>query len=452
MQSNEQLIKDAKEKLGKSFDALFSNQIVESGLLLHDAMMVSENVDDDELTISCMNVLGRLYIISGHEQKAIESFLDAISYALSHHYYKVLPQFYNAVGTQYHIAGNDANAVKYFLEAEGALNYDECKKHSQYHIWSALTYINLATAYCLQKDCERAAYYLEKVKPFFEYKDVSAFRFEYFVTEAMICWQMGDKGRVYENIDKLIAELEQITAPDLDYIQGIYEICELLLEMKEYERFEKVVSYFADFVNQLDSMYYQIKLSDVWSKWHLATQSFSDHRIVIKDYEDFNKRHFFHGNDTGSSYIDKKSALYKTLVKTMSTVEELNINMGIGYIAIEGSEEWKKELEQEKGEVLLRETEKIFDDVIGNKGKILKNDENKYIAIFMSVEKDILENVALEIRNRIVAGGQNYPAVSQGYVLFNEVSGRHMDDVIVQAQKANRKAKEAEGNYFVSVL
>lgn len=456
MQSNEQLVKDAKEYLRKSFDALFSTQIVESGLLLHDAMMISDKVEDEELKISCLNVLGRLYAISGHEQKAIDYFLSAISYALSHHRYESLPQFYNAVGTQYHISGNDAQAVKYFLEAEGALNYEDCKNHSQYYIWTALTYMNLSLVYSMLKDCERAGYYLEKVKPFFEFKEVNAFRFEYLVTEALYCWRAGRVDQVCENVDKLIEELDEVTNPDLDYIQGIYEICVLLLDMKEYDRIRPVVGFLADHVNLLDSMYYQIKLSEIWVECCRAAGLLTDAKLIAKEYDAFNKRHFYHGNETGSSYIDKKTPLYKTFAKTMSTVEELNINMGIGYISIDDLDicidELGKEKGEEKKEEVLEKTERLINSVVGNRGRVFRNKDNEFIAIFLSVEKNVLEGMAAKISSRIKTDDFKYPKIDQGYVLLKEVSEMHMDDVVILAQKANKKAKEAEGRYFVSVL
>lgn len=436
----------AREYIEAGYDALAENRILEAWVLVYNALKLAEQSGNMKMYVAYLSSLGVVYALSGHEHMAIDCYQKGIQLSLSNHFYGILTHFYNNLGTQYQESERHQIAVKYFLEAEGALNYEECKNNERYSEWAILTYINLGKSYTEIGNYELAEYYLKKAVPFFKCKEGRRLYFEYMVTEAQLYWRLGKKKEVALNLEQILEDVKQFTNGTSNYVQGIVAVCDLLGEMREFDKWKRMIEFFAEFVKGMNSAYYQMLLAERWMAYYKALNDTGNYKSAYEAYMTL--------SEVKKQECDRFDKLFKSGGRNqledmadniLETCVELNIPLCIGYYDMKGYKTYLQSYGQECSDEVLKMIFDIIGAAVKGKGKVYHVNTDEFLAFIPAVDKEYIELISDKIEDEIRNTNKNIE-LAQGYIKLVPTEQQKFTELVELAQLAMYRARDEHGS------
>ncbi len=193
------------------------------------------------------NLLARAYnmmaitsINRGQAPVAVDYYLTALKYANEHGAKAIISSIHINLGYLYMQNGVYAEAKTHLEEAHKLYCGLADKKP---HIGKlTMIYTNLVTCYMLTHDMEKASYYMGRLerecRPYFTHMD------QVYVgcMEARFYHIKGDFAKRDETIRMIIHGFKEGRIPLLDLFDDLYSLCELALEIKDYDVFLQIIN------------------------------------------------------------------------------------------------------------------------------------------------------------------------------------------------------------------
>lgn len=185
------------------------------------------------------NILAIASIYRGQAPMAVDYYLTALKCAKEHGERMIAASIHINLGYLYMQNAMYTEAETYLEEAHKLYCRMEDKKPHMAKL--TMIYTNLVNCYMLAHEMEKAAYYLERLerecRPYFDLMDqvyVGCMETRYYHIK-------GDFPRRDELMRSIMKNFREGQMPLLDLFDDLYSLCELALEIKEYDVFLQIV-------------------------------------------------------------------------------------------------------------------------------------------------------------------------------------------------------------------
>lgn len=246
------------------------------------AMPYLKKCKEYEAYIRSYNIQGISYSELGNETLALESYLDGMENVREYHVPDLQVIFYNNIGSRFQEAGNHKEAIFYLDKARKYFSIGKRKERFPYRV-IMIVYMNLGNSYICTREYEKGEEALmETIRIAQENKD-DTYRFSLLCLEATLYWRTKRESSAYEHLDELVDMVESGQSIS-DYCQNITEFVELLADMKEYERMQKVIGFFEVYAKRQDSVYLLIMAVEFWLFYYNLTGDEAQYQKYALEY------------------------------------------------------------------------------------------------------------------------------------------------------------------------
>lgn len=93
------------------------------------------------------------------------------------------------------------------------------------------------------------------------------YRYSYLTLKSRLYWNIGEKEYVYEHLEELIkGGIDDSNAAD--YIEDVSDLCGLLKDMQEFDKWKRVILAFEQHAKKQNSIYYEMILNEMWLDYY----------------------------------------------------------------------------------------------------------------------------------------------------------------------------------------
>lgn len=267
MYSESETEKLAAEYMEKGRTAFFSKELNKAAALTQNAIDIYRTEKNYEQYAYAQNMMGVIYISLGNESAAMDCYLEVLECSKRHGVTSVLALAYNNIGSRYQELQQHGKAIDYFEKSADELEKVTDTENENFQIRYLITHMNLMKSYGeldrLDDACEELVK-LEKCS-----KDVmdGMYYYSYLTLKSRLYWSIGRKEYVYEHLDELIkGGIDDSNAAD--YIEDMSDLCALLKDMREFDKWKKVILVFEQYVKKQHSVYYEMLLTEMWLEYY----------------------------------------------------------------------------------------------------------------------------------------------------------------------------------------
>ena len=134
------------------------------------------------------------------------------------------------------------------------------------------------------------------------------YRYSYLTLKSRLYWCIGKKEYVYENLDKLIkGGIDDSNAAD--YIEDMSDLCGLLKDMREFDKWKKVILAFEQHAKKQHSIYYEMILTEMWLEYYKELGDNEQYVKLCMHYVDVAQQQKKADNEERARAIDLKIEL-----------------------------------------------------------------------------------------------------------------------------------------------
>ena len=281
--SREKLEELAHEYAKEGRAALAERKLDEAALSIQQAINHFKEADNLEMYARCLNMLGVIYGALGNETMAVDYYLEGLACSIQNNFSHITLLFYNNIGSRYMELNEYERAIGYFLRAEKELESKQVQKEETYTTWKLVTYLNLLMSYTALKDFKQAECYLEKALPYAELEENSEYIFGFMISRYWLYWQQGKEELVRDHLDEIL-EGALNDKSSSDYVENMLAVCRLLREMKEYDKWKRIIKAFEIYTLHHDSIYYHLVLTEMWMDYYKTIDDMSRYIHLCVDH------------------------------------------------------------------------------------------------------------------------------------------------------------------------
>lgn len=267
------------------------------------------------------NMMAITSINRGQAPVAVDYYLIALKCAKEHGAQSVISSIHINLGYLYMQNGVYAEAKTYLKEAHKLYCGLADKK---LHIGKLIMiYTNLVTCYLLTRDMEKASYYMERLerecRPYFTHMD------QVYVgcMEARFYHTKGDFAKRDETIRMIIHDFKEGRLPLLDLFDDLYSLCELALEIKEYDVFLQVINELEPVVSRTGLLNLDRKVQELMISYYVAAGEEQEYHRATARYFKLSQRMDTESRKMIANMIQVRISLEKAR-ESKQRVEEMN--------------------------------------------------------------------------------------------------------------------------------
>lgn len=304
---------------------------------------------------------GEAHYILNEIKEMLQSMAQAVTYLTETEQWNLLSRAYNMMAIASINRGQAPVAVDYYLTAlkcakEHGANavissihinlgylcmqngvYDEARTHfnEAYKLYCGLEnkhphigkltmiYTNLVSCYMLTGDMERASYYMERLerecRPHFTHMD------QVYVgcMEARFYHLNGDYARRDETIREIMSGFKEGRMPILDLFNDLYSLCELALEVKEYDVFLQLIHELEPVVSHTGLLNLDRKVQELKISYYAICANEQEYLRATARYFKLSQRMDTESKSMIANMIQVRTALERAR-ESKRKVEEMN--------------------------------------------------------------------------------------------------------------------------------
>nr|MCR4685116.1 tetratricopeptide repeat protein [Lachnospiraceae bacterium] len=233
---------------------------------LQKAAILFDIDNDHENYCETMNVLGVALAANGNDTEALDHYLEGLDCAVQHHIRLSSITILNNIGSKYQELGFDERALEYLLKAAEIIENVPVHTDPRLPLWKLVIDMNIANAYRMLSQYEKARTYLDRAKCEDVWKDeesVRVFYLSYQVSLASLLWDLGEKEKAAEMVPELV-ELAMKDRNVSNYQQDIMDLLALLERMGDRSHWEVVLQSFEQYASRHDSPDVKIASLEAW--------------------------------------------------------------------------------------------------------------------------------------------------------------------------------------------
>ncbi|SFQ13868.1 diguanylate cyclase (GGDEF) domain-containing protein [Lachnospiraceae bacterium XBB1006] len=448
--------RDEGEKLFKE------GHMAEAVVLYRKAIQVYEQIDEPTEHVDAQVRLGVLYALSGEQDNAIESYLQALETAVKVEYHYAQARIYNNIGNDLMEIGEFRQARDMFLRGMEFTKYEDCKKNPNYYRITLILSMNLACTHTSLKQLEEADKYIAQAWKISNQAKVDR-SFAIMVYEILLRAEQGNREFYFEHIDDVLQTLED-DPTDQDFQQHTELLCELFEDMGEYDRWERLLTAFEKFAELQDQLYFYMISVKLWTQYYRATGDHVNAMHMASEYFRYAEAYQEEENKKRareiSGKLDLKIAAMKqqeaSLVrhmdlltgvgdqqkldgdyqKLLAEVELSHGNIGIGIVDIDRFREVNEQKGYLEGDKVLKTVASILQDCMSEYGLVYRLGGDKFTLLLAECTEEGLTALAEDIRDKLPQ------SVCQGFSYMTPKNGQTMEKHMEYAHRSLKLAKK----------
>lgn len=474
----------ARSYASEGLDAFYDRKMNKAALSIQAALNLFKETGNGEEYVKNLNLLGVIYAAMGNEAMAVDFYLEGLEYALTHKLHHMALLFYNNIGSSYITLNEHEKAITYFKKSEVELEYEDVKKYERYECWYLITKLNLMLSYSALEQFEKAEAYLKETERYAESEKNIEYHFSFMVTKCQLYWRIGKKNEVYEIIDELVEEaLHDGSASD--YETDMQEMCKLLKEMGEYEKWKRIIQSFENYAKEQGTVFVQLTLTEMWMDYyktiddrekyiHLCVNHAEliqkqkeitdkeraaaiDIKIELQEKEAARRRAEQKSNTDSLTDLGNRYMLKDDIRSMTKKCMELNLPIAIGILDVDCFKEHNDTYGHLQGDDSLRRIAEILKDVANDVGQVYRFGGDEFVVLIQNATESGVEEIAAAIKARISElnienkNSRVMPelTISQGYSIYIPKGECVIESLLEEADKALYQAKKNGKNGYV---
>ncbi|MCR5468347.1 MAG: GGDEF domain-containing protein [Lachnospiraceae bacterium] len=482
MKKDTEVLEFAKECIAESKQLFYENKITESEKVAARARDIALEQDAPQIYAQAMNMLYILYGAMDDYTRAIDCFIKNEEVCLKHGFHTELSILYINIGSRFKSFDDSKTASLYFEKALAERKKVDKKNDSvvssQFELVMSM---NLGELYAEAGQMDKAEEQLNiarsEVKKFTEHRIL--FGFESF--EMLQLYKLGHLDEVKSGIDHLVESAIK-SGFSADYIECIHDVCTLLKNMKEYDKWKKVLDRLRDFATREHfSMHIEMheQLMDYYKtigeekKYMEECIKYTQHMIEKKKIDN---RHSAENMrlmlESYEAEKDRKKATENLHVDTLTGVgtrikmledsvgyikesAEKGTAITVGLLDVDYFKSCNDTYGHIRGDECLKSIASVLQNSVAGNGFVYRFGGDEFL-VFMPGLSDVnkLEKIAQTIQDRVEAldiANENSPVakhvtISQGYTMGVADKNDNITTLIDLADKVLYKAKDCGRN------
>ncbi len=466
--------------------AFFDNKLNEAALLVLNSINLFKEIHNYEKLVLSLNLMGVINGAIGNEATAIDYFLEGLSYAIDYHFYNYTCLFYNNIGSRYQQLHRHEQAIEYFLKAETAL--EATNNGSEKHeLWSMVTFLNLATSYGELECFELSEKYLNKAAVYMKGDIAESHKYTFLIIQCRLYWCTGKKDFVYEHLDELMESGEQDKNTS-DYIQDMLSLCDLLMKMKEYDKWKDLIFCVRKYAERQNSVYFSMVVTEMWmlycktvgraDRYQEACMDYAelcqrqkeitdkekaaaiDIKIELREKENDRKLAEEKANNDSLTGLGNRYLMEADIQDAVKAAATKNFKLAIGILDIDCFKQLNDTYGHIQGDKCLKTVADILTSSVKDLGRAYRFGGDEFIVLLNTDNYNTIEKVAKNIQSQLhEAAMENINStvisevtMSQGYACFVPTKDETTKRAIKHADKALYEVKENGKNSYKIIM
>ena len=482
MSEKENRISLAKEYMEEGRNALYDNKLDEAAILVQNAIDLFKEAEDVRNHASSLNLMGVIYASLGNESMAIDYYLEGLNLIGNGEYDDIRILFYNNIGSRYHDLKDYHKGLYYFLKSEELLKSENVKNNSRYKIWCMVSYLNVLSSYLALEMYDRCYEYIDRLDEYEKYDENSFYIFGYHVCKYLLYYRTDKKDFVRNNIDILLKEaIEDKNV--FDQVQNFTDMCTLLKEMGEIDRWFKAIASFESRAKAINNNYLLLFCSELWMEYFKAVDNEKaynqmcirhaelyfkqkkidnkdkvasiDIKIALQEKEMERKMALKKSNTDALTGLGNRNALTDDLDKVLKEAAEHDFDIAVGVLDIDC---FKQEndtyghIEGDRCLIAVSDILKSLNDI----ARSYRFGGDEFVVLFSKADDAVVKSYAFEIQTKLKALDidninstvSDKLTISQGYVLIDHKLVKSCSQLVKYADVALYKVKQGGRNGF----
>ncbi|MFA9463039.1 MAG: diguanylate cyclase domain-containing protein [Velocimicrobium sp.] len=264
---------------------------------------------DPETFVKVNNTLGILSYLDQNDTLALEYYLEGLEISNQYKMESLTSNFMINIGLLYQNLNHHRKSIQYFVKAEKIMMQDNVEVEDYYRRKISI-YINFSISYFYLHEYERADFYVNQAIEYYEKlkaKDIE------FIIYCIWCRIKVKEQKTEMAKGKLpyLMELFFQSEEEIDYPQDIGEFYELLIDMQEYEKLDRVISIFETYVEKQNIMSLSLQALDMRISYYKAIEDTQNYQKKCIEYYELKKCHTNETNEKRIKSIETRLALRK---------------------------------------------------------------------------------------------------------------------------------------------
>ena len=267
MHTESEIEKLAAEYMEEGRTAFFSKELNKASTLTQNAIDIYRMEKNYEQYAFAQNMMGVIYVSLGNESAAMDCYLEVLECSKRHGITSVLALAYNNIGSRYQELRQHQKAIGYFERSADELEKVTDTENENFQIRYLITHMNLMKSYGELDRLDDARKELLKLEKCSQGIVNEMYRYSYLTLKSRLYWNIGEKEYVYEHLDELIkGGIDDSNAAD--YIEDVSDLCGLLKDMQEFDKWKRVILAFEQHAKKQNSIYYEMILNEMWLDYY----------------------------------------------------------------------------------------------------------------------------------------------------------------------------------------
>lgn len=470
MEKREDLIQLADERIEEAKRLFGENRMHEARLLMLKSFRFLKENEEYERYARALNILGVIAASSGDEAGALDYYLEGLEYSLEYHYDNITCLLYNNIGARYQALSRHKKALSYFTKA-AMLESPVCQCREEYESWCLVTYLNLQVSYRETNQFSLAKKYLKKAEKLMHGNNQEQYKYTFLIAKCKLAWKMGEHDFVYRHMDELM-QAGMMDRNASDYQQDMRDLSTFLREMKEYDKYKKILEDYSAYADELGSEYFSLMRQGMWMGYYITMKDRENYeRTCVDIVERLLKLRELAENDR-SEALDRKVELWEAererkhmeeksttdaltglgnryrMEEDMDSIVRMAVKnksrITVGVVDVDYFKKYNDTYGHIYGDICLKMVADVLKKTIGDEGAVYRFGGDEYVILLHMGDAEEVEKIASIIKEELLKMKVEESCfhtsmsitVSQGYACFVPTGEEHGDNLIEHADTA----------------
>ncbi len=476
----------ADEYFDEARSSFEGRELSKAAGLIHNAVVMYKKAGSYEKMANALNFMGITYSAMGDVGMAIDCYMEAIDIAVERGYDDILLLVNNNIGSIYQDLGKYEKAIKYF---ENAMQYNRFPDHGdrdKYYNRMLLLNLNLCISYTGINDFDMAENYLNEALTYSEILNSDDTKFFIDISQAHLLFKTGNDEEVRAHIDELVeGAIKHISMAD--YILEILSLCNLFMDMGEFDAWKKIIVAYEQFANEVENIFFKKVCVEMWMKYERAIGDMEAYDKLCVHYVNLSTLQESEHVERLSDTIDLKLKLQEKEVQRRKAVKlnytDMLTGMGnkykmhndfekvvekradkggftVGIVDIDFFKSFNKNSGLTTGDEAIKAVSEAINSSIGELGKGYHFYGDEFYIILQETDSSKIDDIAKNINSLVEERKIVHPAsklgkyltISQAFVINRDVRvPDEFANVFKSVDKTLQDIKEKGRNAYVVV-
>lgn len=454
--TREDFEKQADEYYEEARECFDDIKVSQAAGLLHNAVSMYKKAECREKVANSLNMLGVVYAALGDGGMSMDCYIEALDIALENGYSDIIMLLYNNIGSKYQEIGRHDKAIVYFKKSILELKKPIVREKKSYYRWLLFSNLNLCISYTGMGEYDLAEKYLNEALAYSEIEKDEDSIFFIDIAQAQLFWDMGREDEVRQHVDELVeGALAHVGVSD--YVLEIKNLCNLFMEMGEFDAWAMVVSGFERNISTMGNIYYRISCVEMWMKYYRAIGEVDKYNELCIQYVNLHIEQENYQTERMCEMIDLKLELQEKEFENKKVMSAANTDrltgFGNRYMMLDDFEnafpqctqnggltigivdiDFFKAFNKTNGRMTSDDAIKIISDAIRNSidgvGQGYRFNGDEFYLILKNTDKTQIKAIADRIsetvkKKKIINPGSKidkYLTVSQAYIIAEDLA------------------------------